>query len=72
MVCTVVTTTIATASISAIAVIGLIILLVARELADTSESPTLRLFNRHLIVAMIPLFLVFIFIVAVEVMQVIS
>lgn len=72
MVSTVTTTTIAEASIGAAAVIGLITLLVIRELAAATAGSTLKLFTRHLTVAVIPLLIVFAFIVIIEVLELIS
>jgi len=66
MVSSIVSTTIVTASMTATAVIGLIILLVARELADSSESPLFRLLSRHTAILSIPLLIVFVFIAIVE------
>ena len=71
VVCTVVTTAIA-ASIGLVAVVGLIALLVVREVADASKRPDLRLFGHHLAVFSIPLLVVLVFIVAIDVMKTIS
>jgi len=62
MVSTVVTTAIASASASATAVVGLIIFLVTRELADSSQKLSLKLFSNYLGVFAIPLLTVFAFI----------
>ena len=68
MVSTVITTAI-TASAGGIAVIGLIVLLVTRELADASEQPAIQLFSRHLAVFAMPLLVAFAFIVIMEVLR---
>lgn len=72
MVTTVITATIASASATAVAVVGLIILLVTRELADASERPILRLFSRHIAVYVPSLLIAFAFIVVMRVLQVIG
>ena len=74
MVSTVMSTTIAWASTGAVAVVGLIVFLVARELADASESPDIRLglLRRHLVAFAVPLLIVFAFIVVMEVLEVIA
>jgi hypothetical protein len=56
--------TIASASATAAAVVGLIIMLVARELLDASERPYLKLVARRLAVVAAPL-LVFVLTVAI-------
>lgn len=71
MVCTVVTTAIA-ASVGLVAVIGVIALLVVREVADASKRPALKLFGRHLAVFAIPLLVVVVFIVSMDVLKTIS
>lgn len=72
MVSTVITTTIAAAYIGAVAVVGLIALSITGELAAPSERSTLRLLHRYLSVAVLPLLIVFAFIVIMEVLKVIS
>ena len=71
MVCTIFTTAIA-ASFTVAAVVGLITLLVVREVTDASKRPSLRLFGRHLAAFAIPLLIVVVFIVAVDVLKTIS
>ena len=68
MVCTVVTTAIA-ASIGLVAVIGVIALLVVREVADASKRPALKLLGRHLVIFSIPLLVVVVFIVSMDVLK---
>ena len=72
MVCTVITATTGPALFGVVAVIAMIILLVTADLADASEGSALRLFSRHLTVAVIPLLIVSTFIVIMEVLAVIS
>ncbi len=71
MVCTVVTTAIA-ASITVAAVVGLITLLVVREVADASKRPSFRLFGRHLAAFSIPLLVVLVFIVVIQMLEIID
>jgi hypothetical protein len=69
MVSSIVSMTIVTASMTATAVIGLVILLVTRELADASESPLLRLLSRHTALFSMPLLIVFVFIAIMKTLQ---
>ena len=71
MVCTVVTTAIA-ASITVAAVVGLITLLVVKEVADASKRPSLRLLGRHLAAFSIPLLVVLVFIVVIQMLEIIA
>ena len=71
MVTTVFTTTLA-ASISAVTVVGLIVFLIARELADASERPVVRLFCERIAVFLPPLLVAFAFIVIMKVLEVID
>lgn len=72
MVCTIITTTAGAVLFGAVAVIGMILLLIAGDLTDTSGGLDLKLFSRHLTVAVIPLLIVSTFIVIMEVLAVIS
>ena len=72
MVCTVITATVGTALFGAVAVIGMLILLIAGDLTETGEGFDLKLFSSHLNVAVIPLLIVSIFIVIMELLAVIS
>lgn len=74
MVSTVITTTIAAASVAVAAVVGLVLLLVARELADAGESPDTRpgLLSRHLAAFAAPLLIVFAFIVVMKVLEAVA
>jgi len=71
MVCTVVTTAIA-ASITVAAVVGLITLLVVKEVADASKRPSSRLLGRHLAAFSIPLLVVLVFIVVTQMLEIIA
>ncbi|GAG31088.1 unnamed protein product [marine sediment metagenome] len=71
MVCTVVTTAIA-ASITVAAVVGLITLLVVREVADASKRPVLKLLGRHLAAFSIPLLVVLVFVVIMHMLEIIA
>ena len=59
----VITTIAASTAMAGVAVAGLIILLVARELVDTSDKPTFQLLNRNLLVFATPLLVAFTIIV---------
>jgi hypothetical protein len=72
MVCTVITATAGTALFGAVAVIGMIILLIAGDLTEASEGFDLKPFSRHLSFAVIPLLLVSTFIVIMKLLAVIS
>ncbi|MEE8471241.1 MAG: hypothetical protein V3S51_07925 [Dehalococcoidia bacterium] len=72
MVSTVVTLTTAAASVTAAAVVGLIIFLVVRELADASERRPLQLLSRYLGIYATPLLIAFAFIAIMEVVEVIG
>ena len=74
MVSSIISTTIAWASTGAVAVVGLIIFLVARELADAGKESDMRLglISRHLAAFAVPLLIVFAFIVVMEVLEVIA
>ena len=71
MVCTIVTTAIA-ASITVAAVVGLITLLIVREVADASKRPSLRLLGRHLAAFSIPLLVVLVFTVVIQMLEIIA
>ena len=72
MVSTVIYDTLASEIIIPIAVVGLIILLVARELATASESPTAQRLGQFIGVFTVPLLLVFAFVVIQTVIDVVS
>jgi hypothetical protein len=57
------------ASLGAVAMIGLIVFLVAKELFATTTEFRFNVFSRHLSVAVIPLLTVFAFIVIMKVLQ---
>ncbi len=59
----VITTIAASTAMAGVAIAGLMILLAARELIDTSEKTTFQLLNRHIIVFAIPLLVAFAIIV---------
>ena len=59
MVSTVIATIATSTAMSGVAVVGLIVILVARELVDTSKIPALQLLNRHLLVFAAPLLVAF-------------
>ena len=71
MVCTIVTTAIA-ASITVAAVVGLITLLIVREVADSSKRPSLILLGRHLAAFSIPLLVVLVFTVVIQMLEIIA
>ncbi len=71
MISTVVTMTLAS-SLAVVLVVGLIIFLAARELADASDMPSLKLFSRYLSVYAAPLLVAFAFIVVMEVLRAID
>ena len=72
MVCTLITSMAGAALFGTVAVIGMIILLVTAELTDTSGGLNLKIFSRHLTVAVVPLLIVSIFIAIMELLVVIS
>lgn len=59
MISTLITTHPGTTELSLAATAGLIVLLVARELADTGEAESLKIFRQHLLVFAMPLLVVF-------------
>jgi uncharacterized membrane protein len=59
----VVSNSIGSFSAAVVTVVGLIILLVTKELADASERPALSILGRHIAVLATPLLIVFAFIV---------
>ena len=61
-----------TASLTGAATVGLVVLLVARELADTGETEFLKVFRRNLMVFAMPLLVVFASIVVVACLRIIS
>jgi len=74
MVSTVITTTVVAASVAVVAVVGLVLLLVAGELAGAGESPDTRpgLLSRHFVAFAAPLLIVFAFIVVMKVLQAVA
>ena len=70
----VISTTIAWTSTAAVAMVGLIIFLIARELADARKESNTRmgLLSRHLAAFAVPLLIVFAFIVIMAVLEVID
>lgn len=59
-------------SVTIAAVVGLILFLVVRELADASEKPSLQLLSRYLTLYAVPLLVSFVFIVIIEIVRVIA
>ena len=72
MASTVISGIVGSAAFGAVAVVSTVVLLVASDLADASGGPTLKLFSRHLAVAVIPLLVVSVFTVIMKVLQAIS
>jgi len=72
MLSTLVLNTTASASLAIVTVIGLILLLVARELTYTSEKPPLKLFSSNITIFAIPLLIVFAFIAIIDVLKAVS
>jgi hypothetical protein len=72
MVCTVINATAGTLIFGAVAVVGMIILLIAGDLTETGDRFNLKLFSNHLNVAIVPLLIVSIFILIMESLAVIS
>jgi hypothetical protein len=68
----VVSVTTAATSVTIAAVIGLIVFLVVRELADASGKPSLQLLSRYLTLYAVPLLVSFAFIVIIEIVRVIA
>jgi hypothetical protein len=59
MISTLVTADPGTTALSLAATAGLMVLLVARELADTGQAESLKVFRRHLLAFAMPLLVVF-------------
>ena len=72
MVCIVSTSTAGAALFGAIVVVGMIILLITGDIADTSVGVNFKLFTRLLTIAVIPLLIVSTFIVIMELLTFIS
>ena len=72
MVCTLITANAGIALFGAVATVGMIILLITGDLTETGEGFDLKLFSRHLNVAIVPLLIVSVFIVIMKLLAVIS
>ena len=72
MVCTEISATVGTTLLGAVAVIGMILLLIAGDLAETGERFSLKLFSSHLNVAIVPLLIISVFILIMKSLAVIS
>lgn len=72
MISTVVSVHAGTASLTGAATVGLVVLLVARELAASGETDFLKVFCRNLMVFAAPLLVVFASIVVVACLRIIS
>jgi hypothetical protein len=72
MISTVVSSQAGTDSLTAVAVVGFIILLAIRELADTEEAEYFRVLSRNLMVFAGPMFVVFVSIVAMACLRIIA
>jgi len=79
MISTVTTSTVSTvttialaSSLALLAVVALLILLIQKEISSEAEGSSAKAFAQILNIAIVPLFLAFIFIAAVKVMQVLN
>jgi hypothetical protein len=72
MVCTLITDTAGTLIFGAVAVVGMIILLIAGDLTETGEGFSLKLFSSRLNVVIIPLLIVSVFVLIMKSLAVIS
>ena len=68
--CTVITATPGPALAGLVAILFMTILLVTQELSDVRGGVALRLFSRHLVVAIIPLLVVSTFILIMRLLQI--